>query len=206
MSSSELCSVRRSATSDSGCGRDRPEGLRSRSPLRVRVVGIDELAGHPRQASSRRSRTRGRPATVVEGAFRPRSSSRFRAELAHQLGLRLDERSSSPRLNDADAVGHLLGLLDVMGRQHDRDALSPSKLAHEAATCRAGARHRPRPSARRGTGWSARARAPWRSGRRRFMPPDSVMILAARFSQSDRSRRTFSMNAVVRAACRTTRG
>ena len=44
------------------------------------------------------------------------------AELSHQPSLVLDQDDAAP-VDDADAVGHLLGLLDVMRRQDHGDAL-----------------------------------------------------------------------------------
>ena len=86
--------------------------------------------------------------------------------------------------DDADAVGHLLGLLDVVRRQDDGDA-GVAQARARPPTCPCAARRRRRLSARRGTGSSARAPAPWRSAARRFMPPDSVMILLSFLSHSD---------------------
>ena len=61
-----------------------------------------------------------------------------------------------------DPVGHLLGLLDVVGGEDDGDAASRAARA-PSPTCRGAARRRRRRSARRGTGSAARATAPWRS-------------------------------------------
>ena len=45
------------------------------------------------------------------------------AELAHQLGLVLDQDQLA-LVDDADAIGHLLGFFDVVRREDDRDAAS----------------------------------------------------------------------------------
>ena len=50
------------------------------------------------------------------------------AELAHQLGLVLDQNDLA-FVDDADAVGHLLGFLDVMRGQDDGDA-GGAQIAH----------------------------------------------------------------------------
>ena len=113
------------------------------------------------------------------------------AELAHQLGLVLDQDDLAV-VDHADAVGHFLGLVDVVGGQDDGHARKRAASARPA-TCPCAARRRRRRSARRETGSAARATAPWRSARRRFMPPDSVMILLSFRSHSERSLSTFAI-------------
>ena len=113
------------------------------------------------------------------------------AELAHQLGLVLDQDDLA-LADDADAVGHLLGLVDVVRGQDDGHAAVAQRahqLPHVAPQLDvdAGGRLVEEQDA------AARATAPWRSAARRFMPPDSVMILLSFLSHSDRSRSTFSM-------------
>ena len=73
-------------------------------------------------------------------------------------------RMSSPLVDDADPVGHLLGFLDVVRRQDDGDA-GCAQRAHDLPHVAGAARRRRRRSARRGTGSAARATAPWRSSR-----------------------------------------
>ena len=51
------------------------------------------------------------------------------AELAHQLGLVLDQDDLA-LVDDADPVGHLLGFVDVMGGEDDRHAASRSDAHH----------------------------------------------------------------------------
>src|SRR4051812_41709672 len=52
------------------------------------------------------------------------------AELAHQVGLTLDQDDLAPA-DHADPVGHLLSLLDVVGGENDRDA-GRAQAAHQA--------------------------------------------------------------------------
>ena len=126
----------------------------------LRVVGEGQL--------------RGRPATARAGARRAPAGSRraarcssqhelLLAELAHQLGLLLDEDQLALG-DDADAVGHLLGFLDVVRGQDDGDA-GGAQLAHHLPhvlaqfDVDAGGRLVEEQDA------SARAPAPWRSAR-----------------------------------------
>ena len=159
MSSSELslecrslksmpCSPsRRSSARDAGvarpaCRRCRPaRGRRRRAP-----------AATPASASGMRSQRR----LQLQGQL-------LLAELAHQHVLVLDHDQLA-LADHADAVGHLLGLLDVVRGQDDGDAAARAARA-PSATCRGAARRRRRRWARRGTGSAARATAPWRSAR-----------------------------------------
>ena len=97
------------------------------------------------------------------------------AELAHQLGLVLDQDDLA-LVDDADAVGHLLGLLDVVGGQDDGDA-AVAQRAHQLPHVRRSSTSTPAVGSSRnricGSCDSALAIIT-----RRFMPPDSVMILA----------------------------
>ena len=57
------------------------------------------------------------------------------AELFHQRGLVIHHHQLA-LVDHADAVGHLLGLLDVMGGENDGDAIgaqAPHHLPHVAA-------------------------------------------------------------------------
>ena len=66
------------------------------------------------------------------------------AELAHQRRLLLDQHDPAV-VDDADPVRHLLGFLDVMGGQNDRDALAaqaPNQRPHVAAEIDVDARGR----------------------------------------------------------------
>ena len=112
------------------------------------------------------------------------------AELLHQRGLLLDHDQLA-LVDHADAVGHLLGLVDVVRGEDDGDAACRAGRA-PAPTCRGAARRRRPPSARRGTGSRGSCASALAISTRRFMPPDSVMILSWRLSHSDRSRSTFS--------------
>ena len=101
-------------------------------------------------------------------------------------------RISSPLLMTPIAVGHLLGFLDVVRGQDDGDAAlaqAAHHLPHVAPQLDvdAGA------SARRGTGSSGSCASALAIITRRFMPPESVMILLLRLSHSDRSRSTCSI-------------
>ena len=128
--------------------------------LALRVVGVDELAAvvgeRPGGAAASAVGNRRRAALQLQRQL-------LLAELAHQLGLLLDQDQLA-LVDDADAVGHLLGLLDVVRGEDDGDA-AVAQRAHHLPTCRCAARRRRRRSARRGTGSAARAPAPWRSSR-----------------------------------------
>ena len=92
-----------------------------RSPLRV--VGEDELAsavGKLQRIGGERLGDRVERALQLERQL-------LLAELAHQRRLVLDQDELA-LVDDADAVGHLLGLLDVVGGQDDGDAV----VAHRA--------------------------------------------------------------------------
>ena len=97
------------------------------------------------------------------------------AELLHQRGLFLDQ--DDPALVDhADAVGHFLGLLDIMGGQDDRRALVAQpvdQLPHVAAQRDVDAGGRL--VEEQDVGFVASALA---ISTRRFMPPESSRILA----------------------------
>ena len=113
------------------------------------------------------------------------------AELAHQLGLVLDQDDLA-LADDADAVGHLLGLVDVVRGQDDRHAGCRAARAPASHMSRRSSTSTPAVGSSRnricGSCDSALA-----ISRRRFMPPDSVMILLSFLSHSDRSFSTFSM-------------
>jgi len=103
-------------------------------------------------------------------------------------------RMISPLLIDADAVGHLLGLPDVVRGEDDGDAgglqrphhLPPCPLRSSTST--------PAVGSSRNMDLRLRATALSRSFTpARFMPPDSVTILASFLSHSDRSFSTFSI-------------
>ena len=85
------------------------------------------------------------------------------AEPAHQRVFS-STRMMSPLIDHPDPVGHVLGLLDVMGGEDDGDALF-AQVRAPFPTCRGAIRRRRPPSARRGTGFPARGPAPWRSAR-----------------------------------------
>ena len=107
------------------------------------------------------------------------------AELAHQLGLVLDQDELA-LVDDADAVGHLLGFLDVVGGEDDGDAASRAARAPRSHMSLRSSTSTPAVGSSRnricGSCDSALA-----ISTRRFMPPDSVMILLSFLSQSDRS-------------------
>ncbi len=126
------------------------------------------------------------------------------AELLHQRGLLLDQDQLA-LVDHADAVGHLLGLLDVVGGQDDGDAAGRAARA-PSPTCRGAARRRRRRWARRGTGSAARGDSALAIITRRFMPPDSVMILAVLLVPQRQVAQHLLDVGRVRRACRTGRG
>ena len=111
------------------------------------------------------------------------------AELLHQDVLVLDQDDLA-LADHPDPVGHLLGLLDVMGGQDDGDAVLAQRadhVPHVAPQLHVDARGRLVEEEDLGSCDSALAIIT-----RRFMPPESVMILLSRFSHSERSFRIFS--------------
>ena len=188
MSSSELCvvcrSLKRMPASSSSFEQRRDAACRSPCG----VVGVDELAAVGRQLERDSAAS---AAGICVQRLLQLQRQLLPAELAHQLGLVLDQDDLA-LADDADAVGHLLGLVDVVRGQDDRHAARRAARA-PAATCRAAARRRRRPSARRGTGLCGSCDSAFAISSRRFMPPDSVMILLSFLSHSDRSFSTFSM-------------
>src|SRR5262245_58823076 len=80
-------------------------------------VGVYQLPAVRREGQamrSKRSRNSVEPLLEVKRQLLP-------AQLAHQLGFVLDQDELA-LIDDADAVGDLLGLLDVMGGENDGDA------------------------------------------------------------------------------------
>ena len=148
--------------------------------LALRVVGVDRARCRRRTARGRSRRARRERASSGCCSC---SVELLLAELAHQLGLLLDQDDLA-LADHADAVGHLLGLLDVVGGQDDGDAASRAARA-PSPTCRAAARRRRRRSARRGTGCRGSCDSALAISTRRFMPPESVMILLSFLSHSD---------------------
>ena len=149
-----------------------------RSPLRV--VGVDELDA-ARVQLERVARERG--GDGARAAACSCSVSCFLPSLRMSSAFS-STRMISPLVDDADAIGHLLGLVDVVRREDDRDARCRAGRARRS-TCRGAARRRRPRSARRGTGFAARATSAFAIITRRFMPPESVMILLSFLSQSD---------------------
>ena len=93
--------------------------------LALRVVGVDDLAAAGRKRQSMRSkglRYGIEPFLQVERQL-------LLAELAHELGLLLDQ-DDFPLVHHADAVGHLFGLFDVVRGQDDGHALG-AQGAHD---------------------------------------------------------------------------
>ena len=125
-------------------------------PLRVEGVLQLVAAGLERQRPAGQRR-RAAPSAAPAGC----SVSCRLPSFCISVGLLLDQDQLALG-DDADAVGHLLGLVDVVGGQDDGDAARRAAAA-PAPTCRGAARRRRRRSARRGTGSPARAPAPWRS-------------------------------------------
>jgi hypothetical protein len=125
-----------------------------------------------RQASSGRPQRRG----IASSGFLQMQRQLLLAELLHQLGLVLDQDDLA-LVDDADAVGHLLGFLDVVRGQDDGDAGGAQRRA-PSPTCRL------RNSTSTPAVGSSRNRICGSCDSalaiitRRFMPPDSVMILA----------------------------
>jgi hypothetical protein len=93
------------------------------------VVGVDELVALRRQLEP----VGGEPVGHRRERRLQLQGQSLLAELAHELGLVLDQDQLA-LVDHADPVGHLLGLLDVVGGQDDGDA-GRSERAHEAATC-----------------------------------------------------------------------
>ena len=125
MSSSELCVVCRSLNRIPGL----VEVLRAAPRCRVRspsrVVGVRELAAVGR-ALELVARQRGGNALQRLVQLQRQLLA---AELAHQLDLVLDEDDLA-LADHADAVGHLLGLVDVVRGQDDRHA-AVAQRAHQ---------------------------------------------------------------------------
>ena len=116
------------------------------------------------------------------------------AQLAHQLRLVFHQYQLAA-IDDADAVGHLLGFLDVMRGQDDGDAAGAQlthHLPHVAAQFHVDAGRGFVEEQYLGSCTSALAII-----MRRFMPPDRVMILASRLSHSDSVRSTRSITASI---------
>ena len=93
--------------------------------LALRVVGVDDFAtaGGKRQSMRRKGlRYRLEPFLQVKRQL-------FLAELAHELGLVLDQ-NDFPLVHHPDAVGHLFGFVNVMGRQDDGYTFS-TQCAHD---------------------------------------------------------------------------
>ena len=124
MSSSELCVVCRSlkrmpaALSAASSARDA-------GALGLRVVGVDQLAP---AIGEREVERRQRLGDRVE-RLRQLQRELLLAELAHQLGLLLDQDELA-LVDDADAVGHLLGFLDVVRGEDDGDAGGAQRAHH----------------------------------------------------------------------------
>ncbi len=134
------------------------EQRRDAGPLPVGLVRVDQFgAAVGELEAGGDERPGGMPASACArcsvSCLRPslRISSRL---LLHQDDLALADH--------ADAVGHLLGLVDVVRGEDDRHA-GIAQRAHELPHVAPKVRRRHRRSARRGTGSAARATAPWRS-------------------------------------------
>ena len=158
MSSSELCAVCRSLKSMPA----RPGAAAARRCPNGRAARRSCRPGLPRRPdSSGRIRPSVR-AVRASGACRC-SVSCFLPSLLHQPRLVLDQDDLA-LADDADALGHFLGLLDVVRGQDDGHAGWTAGRA-PSATCRGATRRRRRRWARPGTGSAARGSAPWRSSR-----------------------------------------
>ena len=124
------------------------------------------------------------------------------AELAHELDLVFDEDELA-LADHAHTIGHLLGLVDVVRGQDDGHAVRLQR-AHQHP-------HVPPELNVDASGRLVEEQDPgsWDNAlaisSRRFMPPDSVMILLSFLSHSDRSAAP-SRCARGWPACRTVRG
>ena len=116
ISSSELCVVCRSLKRDAGALQI-VEQRGDAGALALRVIGVDQLAPSSASASACGASAGG---TAASGSLQLERQLLL-AELAHQLGLVLDQDDLA-LVDHADAVGHLLGFLDVVRGQDDGDA------------------------------------------------------------------------------------
>ena len=108
------------------------EQRRDAGVLRLGVEGVDQLAY--RRAASVSSWPASAGGTAVERLLQLQRQLLL-AELAHQLGLVLDQDELA-LVDDADAIGHLLGLFDVVRGEDDGDAAlaqASHQLPHVAA-------------------------------------------------------------------------
>src|SRR5690606_8181919 len=100
-------------------------------PLALRVVDIGELMAVPRKLQ----RETGEALRNTLERLLEMQRHLLLAELLHQRRLFLDQDEAA-LVDDRDPVGHLLGLLDVVGGQDDGDAgiaQAPDDLPHVAA-------------------------------------------------------------------------
>ncbi len=124
MSSSELCVVWRSLNRMPATI-EIVEQVGDAGALALAVIGVDQFLAVRRQRQPvRGERGRDRVDAVVQF-----ERQLLLAELVHQLGLVLDQDDLA-LVDDADAVGHLLGFLDVMRGEDDGDA-GRAQRAHE---------------------------------------------------------------------------
>ncbi len=152
-----------------------------RSALGVVVEG--EHQRHALVGQRRASRRPARPAPA--SSFSQQVQAQFLApQLADQRGLVFHQHQLA-LVDDADAVGHLLGFLDVVRGEDDGHA-AVAQLADAAATCRGAVPRRRRRRARPRNSSCGSCTSALAIITRRFMPPESVMILASRLSHSDR--------------------
>jgi hypothetical protein len=124
--------LRRMQIAKTDAGRaERGDQLRDARVVALRVVGVDERGAVGRAFEPERrqlGRHRRERLLQLHGQL-------LLAELAHQFVLVFDEHELAAE-NDADAVGHFLGFLDVVGGQQDRHAAFAQRidqLPHVAA-------------------------------------------------------------------------